>query len=115
MTDEDKNHWEAVGRFFRAYEYIELIAFYGAVPWVDGVLAETDEDKLYGPRTSRDEVAKNVLDDLLWAETNIKPGGNGPNTINTDVVRALISRFGLYEGTWRKYHGLGGEQQYSAS
>jgi len=112
MSETDKKHWRAVGLFFRAYEYVELIANYGAVPWVDQVLAETDEEVLYGPRTPRDEVAKNVLDDLLWAEANIKPDGNGPNTINTDVVTALISRFGLYEGTWRKYHGLGGEQAY---
>lgn len=112
LGDEDKLHWRAVGLFFRAYEYVELIANYGAVPWVDRVLSETDEDVLYGPRTPRDEVAKYVLDDLIWAEANISPEGNGPNTVNTDVVRALISRFGLYEGTWRKYHGLGDERTY---
>lgn len=112
LTDDEKNHWRSVGLFFRAYEYVELIAAYGAVPWVDRVLTEVDEDILYGPKASRDEVAQHILDDLLWAETNINPAGNGPNTINTDVVRALISRFGLYEGTWRKYHGLGGETQY---
>lgn len=112
MTDAERDHWQSVGLFFRAYEYVELLANYGAVPWVGTVLSETDEETLYGPRTPRDEVAKNVLDDLLWAEEHINPDGTGPNTINTDVVRALISRFGLYEGTWRKYHSLGGEQQY---
>lgn len=112
MTDAERDHWQSVGLFFRAYEYVELLANYGAVPWIGTVLSETDEETLYGPRTPRDEVAKNVLDDLLWAEANINPEGTGSNTINTDVVRALISRFGLYEGTWRKYHGLGGEQQY---
>ncbi|MCG8311212.1 MAG: RagB/SusD family nutrient uptake outer membrane protein [Cytophagales bacterium] len=112
LSDEDKDHWRSVGYFFRAYEYVELIAAYGAVPWIDRVLTEVDEEILYGPRTSRDEVAQNVLNDLLWAEEHINPDGNGPNTINTDVVRALISRFGLYEGTWRKYHNLGSETTY---
>lgn len=112
LTDQEKKHWRSVGLFFRAYEYVELIANYGAVPWVDRVLTEADEEALYGPRTPRDEVAQNILNDLTFAEANINPNGNGPNTINTDVVRALLSRFGLYEGTWRKYHGLGGEQQY---
>lgn len=112
LTDDEKSHWRGVGLFFRAYEYVELLAAYGAVPWVDRVLTEVDEDVLYGPRTSRDDVAQNVLDDLLEAESKISPDGNGANTVNTDVVRALISRFGLYEGTWRKYHGLGGETQY---
>ncbi len=112
LTDSEKEHWTSVGYFFRSYQYVNLIAAYGDVPWVDRVLTEVDEDVLYGPRTPRDEVAQNILDDLLWAESHINPDGNGPNTINTDVVRALISRFGLYEGTWRKYHGLGGEAQY---
>lgn len=112
LTDDEKNHWRGVGLFFRAYEYVELLAAYGAVPWVDRVLTEADEDVLFGPRTPRDEVAQKVLNDLLEAETKISPTGSGPNTINTDVVRALISRFGLYEGTWRKYHGLGNENQY---
>ena len=112
LTGDEKAHWTSVGYFFRAYQYVDLIAAYGAVPWIDRVLTEVDEDILYGPRTPRDEVAQHVLDDLLWAESNINPSGNGDNTINTDVVRALISRFGLYEGTWRKYHELGGESQY---
>jgi hypothetical protein len=112
LTDPEKLHWKSVGLFFRAYEYVELISTYGAVPWIDRVLTEVDEEILYGPRTPRDEVAKNILNDLKFAEENIKPEGNGPNTINQDVVRALISRFGLYEGTWRKYHGLGSETEY---
>ena len=112
LTADEMDHWKSVGYFFRAYEYIKLIKKYGAVPWVDKVLSEADEEILYGPRTSRDEVAQHILDDLKWAETHINPAGNGANTINTNVVRALISHFGLFEGSWRKYHGLGGEQQY---
>ncbi len=112
LTDSEKNHWTSVGYFFRAYEYMHLLKDFGAVPWVDKVLTDADEDILYGPRTPRDEVAQNILNDLQWAVVHINPDGNGANTINTDVVRALLSRFGLIEGTWRKYHGLGGEQQY---
>lgn len=112
LTDEEKQNWRGLGLFFRAYEYIKLIANYGEVPWVDRALLETDEDELFGPKTPRDELAQNVLDDLLQAEAIISPTGHGENTVNTDVVRALISRFGLYEGTWRKYHALGGELQY---
>ncbi|MEQ8420966.1 MAG: RagB/SusD family nutrient uptake outer membrane protein [Arenibacter algicola] len=112
LTDGEKQHWKGVGLFFRAYEYVQLIANYGEVPWVDKSLTEVDEDILYGPKTSRNELSQFVLNDLLEAENIINPEGSGPNTINTDVVRALISRFGLYEGTWRKYHGLGDETRY---
>tara|TARA_R110000822_G_scaffold19902_2_gene64532 strand:- start:13 stop:1794 length:1782 start_codon:yes stop_codon:yes gene_type:complete len=112
LTDGEKQHWKGVGLFFRAHEYVQLIANYGEVPWVDKSLTEVDEDILYGPKTSRNELSQFVLNDLLEAENIINPEGSGPNTINTDVVRALISRFGLYEGTWRKYHGLGDETRY---
>lgn len=112
LSEDEKKNWRGIGLFFRAYEYVSLIANYGEVPWVDRALNETDEDVLFGPKTPRDELAQNVLNDLLEAESIISPTGHGANTVNTSVVRALISRFGLYEGTWRKYHGLGGELPY---
>ncbi|MEG1635567.1 MAG: RagB/SusD family nutrient uptake outer membrane protein, partial [Rikenellaceae bacterium] len=34
---------------------------------------------------------------------------DGKNTINKNVVMALINRFALQEGTWRKYHKSGGD------
>jgi hypothetical protein len=106
MSQEDKDHWRSVGYFFRALRYYDLIAAYGDVPWIEHALNINDSTVLYAPRTPRDSVAKNILNNLLWAETHIKAAGNGANTINVHVVRALISRFGLFEGTWRKYHGL---------
>ena len=112
LTDEEKEHWRGVGLFFRAYEYVGLIANYGEVPWVDRSLTEKDEDVLFGPKTPRDVLAQNVLNDLLEAEAIINSAGTERNRVNADVVRALISRFGLYEGTWRKYHSLGGEALY---
>ncbi|GAB3651702.1 RagB/SusD family nutrient uptake outer membrane protein [Echinicola sediminis] len=114
MTEAEKNHWRAIGYFFRAYDYYDKIAAYGDVPWIDRVLTDDDE-LLYAPRTPRAEVAQHILDDLLFARDNImEPGTNGipSNSISSDVVRALISRFGLFEGTWRKYHGLSGSDTF---
>ena len=112
MDDKSKEHWRSVGYFFRALRYFDMMVAYGDVPWIDKVLSDTDTEILMGKRTPRDEVAKNILKELQYAELNIKPDGDGANTINTDVVRALISRFGLYEGTWRKYHGLDDAETY---
>ena len=112
MTDADKEHWRSVGYFFRAYYYSELIARFGDVPWVDRVLGDSDKEIAYGPRTPRKEVADHVLNDLIYAEEHIKEEGDGENTINVHVVRALLSRFCLFEGTWRKYHALGDEDKY---
>lgn len=112
MTAAEKEHWRSVGYFFRAFMYTELIARFGDVPWIDRTIKEEDAELMYGTRTPRNEVAMHVLNDLLYAEKNIKPAGDGANTINVHCVRALISRFGLFEGTWHKYHGLGNETNY---
>lgn len=113
MTEAQKNHWRAVGYFFHSYWYMELIDRFGDVPWVDKVLQE-DSPEAYGARESRKVVADKVLERLQWAEQNI---GNfasmdGENTINKNCVLAAISRFGLREGTWRKYHELGDHEKY---
>ena len=108
MSEEDKKHWRSVGLFFRSYRYYDLLARYGDVPWLENVINDDDIDILYGKRTPRDEVANNILRDLKYAEENIKVEGEGTNTntINRDCVRALLSRFCLFEGTWRRYHEL---------
>lgn len=113
LSDADKAHWRSVGYFFRAYNYAKLVNLYGDVQYIDHALTDADT-ALYTPRSPRDVVAKHILDDLTYAEQNIKPAGEGANTnsINQAVVQAFISRFGLREGTWRKYHGLGDAATY---
>ncbi len=106
MTDTEKAHWRGIGLFFRAYEYIKLLAKFGGVPWVEYSLTDANTNILYGPKDSREVVADNILRDLQEAVESVKEEGDGENTINANVVRALISRFGLFEGTWRKYHDL---------
>ncbi len=112
MTQADKDHWRSVGLLFRSVRYMQLLSGYGDVPWIEHVVKDNDKDILYGKRDSRDTVATRILRDLKWAESHIKINGDGPNTINQSVVRAIISRFGLFEGTWRKYHGLQDAQTY---
>lgn len=112
MTDAEKAHWRGVALFFRSFEYFQLLKKYGGVPWVENAINEQDEEILFGPRATRDEVAANILRDLQFAVDNIKEEGDGENTVNADVARALMSRYGLFEGTWRKYHGLSGADTY---
>lgn len=110
MTNSEKNYWRAVGYFFHAYQYMELINRFGDVPWVDKVI-DGNSPEAYGARTPRKEVSDKVLERLLWAESNI---GNkkGENTISKEVIQAVLSRFTLREGTWRKYHNLGDYDKY---
>jgi starch-binding outer membrane protein, SusD/RagB family len=111
MTPAEKAHWRSVGYFFRSFYYAELIARFGDVPWVNKVLSDTDPEA-YDARMPRKAVADSVLANLQYAELNIKTAGDGKNTINVNCVRALMSRFCLFEGTWRKYYGLGDQAKY---
>ena len=112
MTDEEKNHWRSVGYFFKANEYYRLIAYFGSAIWVEHALQDTDTDVLYSARMPREDLAAKVLEMLEYAKDNIQINGDGDNTINRDVVLALISRFGLFEGTWQKYHGISNGEAY---
>ena len=112
MSDADKAHWRSVGYFFHAYKYMELISRFGDVPWVNHVIGSDETDLIYGPRMPRKQVSDSVLAELQYAEKNIKPAGDGNNTINLNCIRALMSRFCLFEGAWRKYHNLGDADGY---
>lgn len=112
MKPVEKAHWRSVGYFFRAFYYSELIARFGDVPWVNKVVKDDDTDIIFGKRMPRKDVADSVLVNLQYAEKNIKADGDGKNTINLHAVRALMSRFCLFEGTWRKYHELGNYDTY---
>ena len=112
MSDLEKEHWRSVGYFFRSFRYFTLLSSYGGVPWVDHVLADDETNVIQGPRASRDEIARHILEDLQYAEQHIKAEGDGANTINKSCVQALLSRFCLFEGTWRKFHGLEGADEY---
>lgn len=106
LTEAEALHWESVGRFFRGWWYMELVDRFGDVPWVGTVLSDTSEE-IYGPRTPRAQVVKNICDDFEFAIENIGDSSkDGNNPITKDVVLAAYSRFLLREGTWVKYHNL---------
>lgn len=111
LTEKEQEHWRGIGYFFRAFRYFELLSRFGDVVWVEHTL-NSKSPELFAPRDSRDLIAQNMLENLKYAEEHIKAEGDGPNTITPDVVKAFISRFCLFEGTWRKYHGLNNAETY---
>ena len=109
LNETEAKHWESVGRFFRAWWYMELVDRFGDVPWVDKVLSDTSPEA-YGPRTPRAEVVTKICEDFEFAIENIGDcSRDGSNPITADAVRAAYSRFLLREATWVKYHNLTGE------
>lgn len=106
LKENEKKHWRSVGYFFHAFWYMELVARYGDVPWVNTVLTDESEEA-YGPRTPRKEVADSIVSRLEYAIANIgDTSKDGDNPVTADACRAALSRFLLREGTWAKYHGL---------
>lgn len=113
MTDVQKVHWRSVGYFFKSLEYFRLVTKFGDVSWLENYINDSDVEQLYAPRMPRKEVAKKILGMLLYAKENIEGQNDGENTINIDCVNALISRYGLFEGTWQKYHNLSSPEEYN--
>ena len=111
MSAQEKEHWKSVGYFFRAYNHASLLNRYGDIIYVNTLLTDNSPE-LYGERMPRDQVAQNILDELLYARDNLGNYNDGECTLTRDAINAFISRFGLMEGTWRKYHGLGEANKY---
>lgn len=104
LSQEAKNHWEGVARFFRAYDYFNKVKIFGDVPYIETDLDVSETTIIYKPRDSRKLVIQKVLEDLDFAIANLRETDNVANTLNKDVALAVKSRVALYEGTYRKYH-----------
>ncbi|MDE7443028.1 MAG: RagB/SusD family nutrient uptake outer membrane protein [Muribaculaceae bacterium] len=103
ITSREK--YQAVARFFRAYFYYEKVKRYGDVPWVDRAMA-SDDAGLYKGRDSRQFVIGKMLDDLDFAIAHLD-SKRDVYRVTKWTAMALKSRVTLFEGTFRKYHGLG--------
>ncbi len=104
--------YEGLARFFRAYFYFEKVKYYGDVPWVDRPLA-SNEEELYKGRDSRDLVMSKVIEDLDFAIEHLSPTKE-TYRVSEWTALALKSRVCLFEGTFRKYHGLNDADYYLA-
>ena len=102
--------YEGLTRFFRAYFYFEKVKRYGDVPWVDRPLG-SDEQELYKGRDSRESVMEKVMEDVDFAIANL-PERQELYRVTRWTALALKSRIALFEGTFRKYHGLDGYKEF---
>ena len=105
-----REHFDGIARFFRAYFYFEKVKRFGEVPWFDRELSSTDPE-LFRPRDSRDFIMDKILDDLTYAIDNISDKKDLYNVTHWTAL-ALKSRICLFEGTFRKYHGIAGHETF---
>ena len=105
-----REEYDGVARFFRAYFYFEKVKRFGEVPWFDQPLTSTD-DKLYEARTPRNELMSNILADINYAIDHLSTT-KSKYRVTKWTALALKSRIFLFEGTFRKYHGIDGYETY---
>lgn len=105
--------YRGIAKFFRAYFYFEKVKRFGDVPWIDHVPA-TDDAALYKARDSREVVMTHIFQDLNDAIADLQKTKSKKNVYRVGwwTVQALKSRVALFEGTFRKYHGLADYEKY---
>lgn len=103
VSEQRLNHYEGLGRFFRARAYVEKVKRYSDVPWIEQTVSTDNEGILFAARAPRELVVGKILEDYDFAINNIDE--TAPNgAVNRWVAKADYARFLLYEGTFRKYH-----------
>lgn len=105
-----RNEYDALAKFFRAYFYFEKMKRFGDVPWFNEVLG-SDDERLFKPRDSRTLIADSIMQDLDFAIEYL-PTTKDVYRVNKWTALALKSRVGLFEGTFRKYHGMADAEKY---
>lgn len=111
-SEEIKHRYAGEILFFKSMDYFNKVRRFGDVPWYDHVLVPGDED-LYKARDSRTVVMANVLKDINqaieWLPTKAT---TGVCRISKDAALALKARICLFEGTFRRYHGIEGDTEF---
>lgn len=107
VSEEVKNRYLGEAHFFKAYYYFGLIKRFGDVPYIQEKL-NIDSPELYGKRIDKKIILDDIIADLLEAEDYLpykKDMVEDVGRITKGAAQALLSRIGLYYGTWYKYHG----------
>lgn len=101
-------HYYGEGFYCRAFKYFNMLRSFGGVPYINKPLGTTSPE-LYTPRSSREVLVEKIIADLDSAVYYLHWKGTGeakPGRINKDAALVLMTRVGLYEGSWEYYHGL---------
>lgn len=100
-----RQEYDGVARFFRAFFYFDKIVRFGDVPWYDTV-NQLDDPAMFKARDSRKVVFAKMMEDLDYAIAHCSTNKSAQQ-ITKWTALAYKSRMCLFEGTFRKYHGLG--------
>ncbi len=103
-----KDKYIAEARLFRGWFYAEKVSKFGDVPYLEKPL-NIDSEELFDARMPREQAMDKILEDLNFAAAKLPASwndGSAPGRINRWCALLAKSRICLFEGTFRKYHGL---------
>ncbi len=99
----DSRQFTGEAYYARAVAYSNLLNTYGGVPIILKAL-NVDDPELYQVRSSRNELARQIMVDLDSAIVNL--GVNAEKgRVNKKTALHFKTRMGLFEGSWEHYHG----------
>jgi hypothetical protein len=90
MDDATKNALTAEVRFLRGYAYYILVQFYGDVPLRKVPVENFSDVQL--PRSSQADVYNFILEDLIYAETNLPDVAPQQGRVYKSVATAMLAR-----------------------
>lgn len=102
-VEAEIKHHIGFARYVRALQYIQLVQRYSDVPYIEHAISSDDPD-VYRPSDPRTYVVDKIMEDLEYASANMKADIGNRTRVHKYCALALLSRFALYEGTFRKYH-----------
>ncbi|WP_183559836.1 RagB/SusD family nutrient uptake outer membrane protein [Mucilaginibacter sp. SP1R1] len=111
IPDATKNIYVGETLFFRANDFWKKVKAFGDVPYVNHYIVDSSKSVLYGPRMPHKQVMDSVLKDINFAVANL-PVTPVDGRLGKYAALALKARICLWEGTYRKYAGVGDETIY---
>ena len=114
VSEAVRNKYIGEARLFRGWFYADKVSKYGDVPYVEKEL-NIDSEELFAARMPRVEAMDKILADLDFASKNLPNNwgdGGAPGRLNRWAALLIKARVCLFEGTWRKYHGIVGGEKF---
>lgn len=88
VSQEEIDQYVGAARFIRAFNYLFLVTFYGAVPLIDHPLESFEE--FSQPRAAESEVYKLILDDFNFGKKALSKDGAGFKGMPTRAAAAAF-------------------------
>lgn len=111
VTEKVLNRYLAEAYFFRASNYFTLVSKYGDVPLILTPIKDVDDPVLKLPRNPREEVVKQIYEDLDFAAQHLPVHSAISDAdwgrVSRSSALAMKARIALYEGTRSKFHNDG--------